>query len=547
MALAESDGFVLAVAERLAFVGDLLAGNPTCAVGVFDPARTITDAGAALARVGITVDGHACLKAGALAEFVALSDIGVMTDAALEANARGSAKRALRLRDGQLADLYLVEISDAERTTVAIIVPSAGEMVAATPPPTAFVASPRVGVVKCDAFSAITSVSDSTLVLLGRPNEPIEGMSAMQLLHPDDQEMALVNWLAAKEQRGIALRWRCRLARADGSSLWTEVTITNNIKLDGTGDVHLNLHDISSEVAATDALVAERELIALLTETLPVGVAKFDAAGRVEHSNGRLTELLAPIDPSDLLRAAVRGELEDPVLAAAFRALLRDGVTSRFVVDHHEGDGRDDGGAVRHLEWTIRAAVGDNGEVTGGVVCVADVTEAAQLREALEDRARTDALTGCLNRAGTITALEHALASLGPSEGVGLFFIDLDGFKVINDSRGHAVGDAVLEIVAGRLRGSLGPGDLVGRLGGDEFVVISPGLESASAAFDLAGIVSRQLRGPAFIADVAAPIAASIGVAWSSTATASELLGAADAAMYIAKQTRSEIPVLARA
>ena len=133
---------------------------------------------------------------------------------------------------------------------------------------------------------------------------------------------------------------------------------------------------------------------------------------------------------------------------------------------------------MRHLEWTIRAAVGDHGEVTGGVVCIADVTEAAQLREALEDRARTDALTGCLNRAGTITALEHALADLGPNEGVALFFIDLDGFKIINDSRGHAVGDAVLEIAASRLRGALGLDDLVGRLGGDEFVVIAPGLDS---------------------------------------------------------------------
>jgi predicted signal transduction protein with EAL and GGDEF domain len=58
-------------------------------------------------------------------------------------------------------------------------------------------------------------------------------------------------------------------------------------------------------------------------------------------------------------------------------------------------------------------------------------------------------------------------------------------------------------------------------------------------------LTTRQLRGPAFIADVAAPIAASIGVAWSSTATASELLGAADAAMYVAKQTRSPAPILA--
>ena len=297
MAAAASHGFVLAVDERLAIVEDLLARNPACAVGVFDTARNITDAGTALAVVGIPLEGHACLQGVALAEFVALADIGLMAEAALEADVRGSATRTLRLRDGQPADLYLIEISDTERTTVAIIVPGAGETMAATPPPTAFVASPRVGVVLCDAFSAITSASESTLVLLGRPDQSIVGISAVHMLHPDDQEMALVNWLAAKEQRGVALRWRCRLARADGSSLWTEATITNNIQPDGTGEVRLDLCDISTEIAATDALVAERELIALLTETLPVGVAKFDAGGHLEHSNGRLTELLSPLDP----------------------------------------------------------------------------------------------------------------------------------------------------------------------------------------------------------------------------------------------------------
>jgi diguanylate cyclase (GGDEF)-like protein/PAS domain S-box-containing protein len=354
--------------------------------------------------------------------------------------------------------------------------------------------------------------------------------------------VAIANWSAAKEQRGVALRWRCRVERDDGASLWVEITITNEINGEGNGDVKFDLYDISREVAATEALVAERELIELLTETLPVGVAKFDACGRLEHANGRLRDLLAPDNPQRVLDKAFRNELADLDLAAAFAALRREGTGSRQVVDHYNEDGE-----VRHLEWTIRAARSDDGTVTGGALCIADVTEAAQLRAALEQRVRTDELTGCLNRSGTIAALEGALANVASTEGVGLLFIDLNGFKGINDSRGHAIGDAVLEVVARRLRSAVRTADLVGRLGGDEFVVISPGLQSARAAFGFAVRISEQLQGPALIEGVAAPITASIGVAWSSTGTAGELLDAADSAMYTAKQTHSAEPVLSGA
>jgi diguanylate cyclase (GGDEF)-like protein len=217
-------------------------------------------------------------------------------------------------------------------------------------------------------------------------------------------------------------------------------------------------------------------------------------------------------------------------------------MASRLVVDHIDALG-----TVRHLEWTIHAAVGPSGEITGGVVCIADVSEAVRLREALEGRTKTDALTGCLNRAGTIAALEFALSNVDRTGGIGVLFIDLDGFKSINDTRGHAAGDAVLEVVASRLRGALRSGDLVGRLGGDEFVVISTGLHSASAALVFACRVSEHMQGPATINGLAIPIAASIGVAWTMTSAAPDLLAAADAAMYIAKQTHSKTPVLASA
>ena len=541
MASTDSHGFALKLDERLAVLADLLVTNPRCAVGLCERGGNIGDAGQVLAAVGIPVNSHGVLNASALVEFVAIADAGSISDAAREASTRGCATRTLRLRDGQQADLHLVEISDTELTTIAVIVPSAGETIAGTAKPTATEATSRIGVVVADAFGLIISASASTLVLLGSPSEPIVGTSLIDMLHADDREMAIVNWLAAKAHRGVALRWRCRLARADGTSLWTEITITNDVDSDGTGVVRLELYDISTEVAATEALVAERELIGLLTETLPVGVAKFDAFGRVEHANGRLTELLAPLDPHDLLAGAVRGDVEDAELAAAFNALMHEGVTSRLVVDHIDAHG-----TVRHLEWTIRAALDGGGEITGGVVCIADVTEAIRLREALEGRASTDALTGCLNRAGIDAALEVAVSNVGRTGGVGVLFIDLDDFKSINDTRGHAVGDAVLEVVASRLRGALrGTGDLVGRLGGDEFVVISTGLHSANAALAFACRVSDHMQGPATVAGFAVPIEASIGVAWTLTSTARDLLAAADGAMYIAKHTQSKAPVLA--
>jgi diguanylate cyclase (GGDEF)-like protein/PAS domain S-box-containing protein len=412
---------------------------------------------------------------------------------------------------------------------------------ASSPPPTAVVASSRVGVLRVDAVGSVTTAAGAALALLGRdPNESIAGMPIMNALHPDDHEVGIVNWVAAKEQRGVAHRWRCRIVRADGSPLAVEVTMTNNIDTTGNGEVVVELYDISQEVAVTEALAEEKALLGLLTETLPVGVAKFDANGEIEHVNGRLWQLLAPDEPHDVFVRAIRGELEVRELSAVFRRVLDDGVGGRVVVEHAGGEH----GEPVHLEWTLRPVVSDMGEVTGGVVCVADITEATNLRAALEHRARTDALTGCLNRAGTLAAIDHALVGAA-LEGVGLLFIDLDGFKHVNDAQGHAVGDAVLEIVASRLRGAVRDGDLVGRLGGDEFVVIAPRLHSASAALGLAHRVAEQLHGVATIGACTVDIAASIGVAWSRAASAGGLLADADAAMYAAKQTRSGRPVLA--
>jgi len=530
------------LSARVAALAALLHANPACSVAVVDAERNVREAGPALAALGISTDGHPPLRARALVEVIAVSDIALLSAAAGETQTRGSAHRSVRLRDGQRADLHLVDIGVPERHSVVVIVPDGGAGIADAPATTAVEATPRIGEVVCDDFGRIVRCSSATLELLGYADVPLVGTAVVHLVHPDDRETAIANWVAAKEQRGVALRWRCRLMRADATFLWADITITNEVG--SNTEVSLQLYDISAEVAATEALVIEREMLGLLTETLPVGVAKLDAHGRTEHANARLADLLAPLDPTVLFEHAGggAGALCEPELEAAFIALYRDGVSSRFVLDHQRADGD-----VLHLEWTIRAALDVVGEVTGAVVCVADVTEATRLRDALEHRAKTDALTGCLNRSGSIAAIEHALARVGADDGVGLLFIDLDDFKNVNDSLGHAVGDAVLEVVASRLRAGVRPGDVVGRLGGDEFVVIAPQVASRSAALTFAERISGQLLGPAAIAGCAVSVTASIGVAWSSGGTVGALLGAADAAMYLAKDSDSALPVLHRA
>ena len=153
-----------------------------------------------------------------------------------------------------------------------------------------------------------------------------------------------------------------------------------------------------------------------------------------------------------------------------------------------------------------------------------------------EDRARTDPLTGLGNR----RRLEEATARLllrqeGP---LSVLFLDLDGFKGVNDGRGHLFGDQLLVEIADRLRSGVRADDLVVRLGGDEFAVLVPGL--ATHASDVARRLQAAMRVPVQLTGRPVTVTASIGVATSGTAgrrDAEELLRNADLAMYQAKAT----------
>ena len=159
----------------------------------------------------------------------------------------------------------------------------------------------------------------------------------------------------------------------------------------------------------------------------------------------------------------------------------------------------------------------------------ASLTEARELHELLRHQAEHDVLTGLVNRRG----LADRMRAAGTAD-VGVLLIDLDGFKEINDSYGHATGDAVLVHVATRLRACLGPGDLPARLGGDEFAVLLEHGDRA-AAHRIAAEFRRVLAEPAQVGGRSLTVGASVGVAIGPAGDPDHLLHIADQRMYAEK------------
>ncbi|RZS91174.1 diguanylate cyclase with GAF sensor [Motilibacter rhizosphaerae] len=165
-----------------------------------------------------------------------------------------------------------------------------------------------------------------------------------------------------------------------------------------------------------------------------------------------------------------------------------------------------------------------------------------QRNEELARRADYDVLTDLPNRALLQVHLAEVLARAQRDGGVvGLLFIDLDAFKALNDTHGHAAGDLALKEVARRLRACLRAGDLVGRLGGDEFVMVCA-TRGRKALASIAARVDRVLSEPFHLDTRPLPLTATVGVAACEAGTlgADQLLAAADAAMYEAKRARPQ-------
>ena len=212
------------------------------------------------------------------------------------------------------------------------------------------------------------------------------------------------------------------------------------------------------------------------------------------------------------------------------------GLTTQFQCEHRV---RRQDGTYRWMLSRGLAVLDSNRFVYRMTGSLTDVTDQKQAEKLLLHNAFHDALTGLPNRALFMDRLKHALAEVKKGEGYsfGVLFLDLDRFKVVNDSLGHQIGDQLLVATARRLESCLRPGDIVARLGGDEFAVIVDHVRHVSDAIQAAERIREHLGAPFNLSGHEVFISASIGIALNQTASEEpdEIIRNADTAMYRAK------------
>ena len=293
-------------------------------------------------------------------------------------------------------------------------------------------------------------------------------------------------------------------------------------------------------------LIRERNFTSAVLDTVGAVVVVTDADGHVVRFNPACAEVTGySLDELALPDAFARlvPDEQRPVVEAVVGEVLAVGAPRSLENEWIRKDG-----SRRTITWWNRPVLNDDGTVDYVIATGIDVTERKLLEVQLAHRALHDPLTALPNRALFMDRLEHSLRRRDPPTSVAALFIDLDDFKVINDTLGHEAGDRVLIEVARRLMAAIRPGDTAARVGGDEFAVVLEDLPRAEEATAVAQRVLDALCGPEVdLGDRTITIEASIGVATAAASgdmNADRLLRNADIAMYAAKSVggaRSEV------
>ena len=272
-----------------------------------------------------------------------------------------------------------------------------------------------------------------------------------------------------------------------------------------------------------------------MLEHMDQGVLLISRDRTVEVCNRRACELLQL--PPGLM--ATQPNLDD-VLAYQWRAGLFEHTTNDVRLFIRKGGTCDEPIRYERLTTDGRTIEVLSVPLSGGgtVRTVTDVTERKMAEQSLAFVAQHDDLTQLANRAAVRDRLEQALRrAIGASTEIAVLYLDLDRFKLVNDTRGHAVGDALLAQVGQRLRTTVRSGDLVGRIGGDEFAILLLNTNGDAVVTSIATDLLHRVSEPYMINGEASVIGVSIGVALfpEHGQTADDLLRNADSALYRAK------------
>ncbi|GAB1233957.1 hypothetical protein UT5_03500 [Ferrigenium sp. UT5] len=388
----------------------------------------------------------------------------------------------------------------------------------------------------------IVYVNDNVVNLLGYERAELYAMSVFDLV-PED-------WRATYHETGAQIIsvsgrhvFEIRLLTRDGEKIPFEL----NAVLLPNGRVYGSCRDIRERRAAQKALKESQESLQRLLDSMAEGMYGVDNRGRCTFVNRAFLRILGFASAREVLgrhiHTLIHHSHADGTPYPATECLMYQAFQlNQSAHCDDEVFWRKDGVALP-VEYWSHAIVAD-GKVVGAVATFLDISERREKEQHIHQLAFYDALTNLPNRRLLLERLQQSMAvSARNGRHAALMLLDLDNFKKLNDSKGHAAGDELLREVARRLQNAMREGDTVARLGGDEFVLVLDNLSIApQEAAEQAEIVAEKIRAalnqPYQLGEYAHHISPSIGVVMlrGHRETLDALLKHADIAMYQAKQ-----------
>jgi diguanylate cyclase (GGDEF)-like protein/PAS domain S-box-containing protein len=377
-----------------------------------------------------------------------------------------------------------------------------------------------------DLEGILTYVSPSSATVLGYQPAELVGTQARDLIHPDDVDR--VERTAAEQfARGVPEPVQYRARHRDGSWRDFESVITDLIEEPSVQGVVTNARDV------TDRRFAERRasgMVEILEATNELVVVS-DVRGTILYANRSARALLGARERQHV------SELSSPTSRERLRSEIMPVVRRRGAWSG-ELELVDRDGKSLPVAVTVQAHRDDDGNIARLATIAHDISELKAAQRRLEFDATHDGLTSLPNRALFREIGERALSrARRTSDDLAVLFLDLDGFKLVNDSYGHDTGDLLLGMVARRLREAVRTGDVLARLGGDEFVILCENPRGEHQMLELSERIIETVSQPFAIDGHEVRVGLSIGIAFSQGTEESigELIRDADVALYRAK------------
>ncbi|MDO3677520.1 bifunctional diguanylate cyclase/phosphodiesterase [Paenibacillus ehimensis] len=391
------------------------------------------------------------------------------------------------------------------------------------------------GIVITDAKNRIMDVNQAFTRMTGYEAGEIIG-STPRVLQSDKQDKAFYDdmWASIRQQGS----WQGEIwnRRKDGS-VFPEWLIINAVK-DETGRI-ANYVGIFSDISERKKAEQTLRMHASVFESSHEGIMITNTEGTILAVNPAFTAVTGYTarDAAGKKPSMLQSGRQDRAFYVRMWASIRETGGWQGEIWNKRKTGE------IYPEWlTIKAVKDDEGNIRTYVGIFSDITERIQAEENLRYLAHYDMLTGLPNRRQFQNKLNAALLDAKQcGTMVGLLFIDLDRFKIINDSLGHEIGDRLLVQAANRLRRCIQEPQIVSRLGGDEFTVILPGLQDPKEATDVADIVLKELAQKFHVDPHELYITGSVGISLypRDGSDLETLVKHADSAMYAAKEQRN--------